>query len=88
MFDVAFTDAFNALGGTQLFERKDDIEGVVIKDVCDGSANGAGLADSPTGADKDDDCCGSCVCAQIEGIRLQRASKAINTIIFLMTARL
>ncbi len=83
MFDVAFTDAFNALGGTQLFERKDDIEGVVIKDVCDGSANGAGLVDNPTGAERLDVCC-----AHIEGIRLQRASKAINTIIFLMTARL
>ncbi len=83
LFDVAFTDAFNALGGTQLFERNAAIEGVVVKDVCAGFSVGASLDDNPTGAERLDVCC-----AHIKGIRLQRASKAINTIIFLMTARL
>ncbi len=83
LFNDVFTEAFNALGGTQLFERKDDIEGVVIKDVSAGSANGAGLVDNPTGVERDDSCC-----AHIEGIRLQRANKAISAIIYLMEARL
>lgn len=33
LFKDVFTDALVALGGVQLSERKDDIEGVVIKDV-------------------------------------------------------
>ncbi len=83
LFNEVFIEAFRALGGIQLFERKDDIEGVVIKDVSAGSANDADFSDNPTGVERLDSCC-----AHIEGIRLQRASKAISAIIYLMVARL
>ncbi len=77
LFRDVFIDALVALGGVQLFERKDDIEGVVIKDVCAGSANGAAFSDNNKGS-----------AAHIEGNRPPRAIKAISTIIYLMEVRL
>jgi high-affinity Fe2+/Pb2+ permease len=77
LFAVVFTEAFNALGGIQLFARNDEMEGVVTRAVCAGFVNGAVLSD-------DDNSIG--FAAHIEGIRLQRASKTISTIIYLMKA--
>jgi hypothetical protein len=79
LFAVVFTEAFNALGGIQLLERNDEMEGVVTRAVCAGFVNGAAFSD-------DDNSKG--FAAHIEGIRLQRAIKTISTIIYLMKARL
>lgn len=84
LFNEVFIDAFNALGGTQLFERNAAIEGVVVKAVAAGFPKGARFLDNPTGVERLD----VVGAAHIEGIRLQRASKAISTIIYLMKVRL
>jgi hypothetical protein len=76
-------EALVALGGIQLLLRKAAIDGVVVREVCAGSAKGAVLSDNPTGAERLDSCC-----AHIKGIRPQRAIKAISTIIYLMEVRL
>ncbi len=78
LFAVVFTEAFNALGGIQLLERNDEIEGVVTRDVCAGFVNAAVFSDDNNKG----------FAAHIEGIRLQRAIKTISTIIYLMKARL
>lgn len=83
LFNEVFAEAFNALGGIQLFDRNAAIEGVVVKAVSAGSSNGARFFDNPTGVDRLDACC-----AHIVDVRLQRASKAISTIIYLMKVRL